>query len=405
LGRSSLLLATAILLAAAAPVGAVDSSELGGDFRLYSFLFLEDLPIDRQDVELALLRIKLRSYLSDALSFEAHALVELSSPGALAQATSIVSGETRRYFDLEWEFLDHRDVRGVASFDRLNVRWEHPSFRVVAGRQAITWGVNYFWPVLDLFAPFAPERVDRDYKPGVDAVRLTLPTGSFSEIEVIAAAQGDDLSRDFSVASLGRFHAGSSDFGYMVGSFHRDHVVGAFLTTDVAGTGWRVEAAYTESGMKSEYTRLPENFWRASLGADRQLRPGLIVSAEVYWNGFGADRVEDYATVAAADRVRRGEVTSLGKEYSGVSLAWQVHPLVTLTGAVLTNWGDGSSLLQPGLSWSTSDETSVLFGLILGVGPGDPGELGRGGAGDTPLLESEYGFVPLTVWGAFKFYW
>ena len=347
----------------------------------------------------------MRSYLSDALSFEAHALVEMSSPGALSQATSIVSGKTRTYFDLEYEFLDDRDVGGVASFDRLNLRWDQPTFRLVAGRQAVTWGVNYFWPVLDLFAPFAPERVDRDYKPGVDAMRLTLQTGDFSEIEVIAAAQGDDLSRDFSVASLGRFHSGSSDFGYMVGSFHRDQVVGGFLSTDLAGTGWRIEAAYTESGMESEYEVLPQHFWRASLGADRQLRPGLIVGAEVYWNGFGADRAEDYAAVAAADRVRRGEVTSLGREYSGVSLAWQVHPLVTLTGAVLTNWSDGSSLLQPGVSWSSSDETSVLFGLILGVGPGDPGELALGGTGETPLLESEYGFVPLTVWGAFKVYW
>ena len=56
------------------------------------------------------------------------------------------------------------------------IRFSVDDVRVFAGRQAVTWGVNYFWPVLDLFAPFAPERIDRDYKPGdIAETEVTAP--------------------------------------------------------------------------------------------------------------------------------------------------------------------------------------------------------------------------------------
>ena len=89
------------------------------------------------------------------------------------------------------------------------------------GRQPITWGVNYFWPVLDLFGPFSPAAVDRDYKPGVDAVRLNLPVGDFSEIEMVTAAQGDEATaavgsgEDWSYGALGRFHVRGTDVGQL----------------------------------------------------------------------------------------------------------------------------------------------------------------------------------------------
>jgi hypothetical protein len=368
--------------------------DFDGDARLYAFIALEDLPDRREDSELGILRLKLDTIFSDELELELHGVVQASSPPLFVGA-STVTGGTRRYFDLETTLVENDDLLVTAEFDRLNLRWERPGFRLVAGRQAITWGVTYFWPVLDLFAPFAPQRIDRDYKPGVDAVRATVPIGDFSELEIVAAGQGKDVSDDFSGAGLARINVGLSDIGFMAGSFHTDTVLGTFITTDIKGTGLRAEMAYTSSGDPSDAAIDRDEFVRATVGVDRQLSATLNLTAEAAWNGYGADDPQGYLRIARSDRFLRGEVSSLGQRYAGLSLGWQLHPLVTASAAVIGNLGDNSALFQPTVSWWVSESVTALFGFFVGVGDGLDSE-GR--------PQSEYGATPTTVWAAIQGY-
>jgi hypothetical protein len=367
----------------------------GGDGRYFQFVSFGDVPSGRNHAELGIFRLKFDTYLTDELRFEAHGVFQVTSPATAGGGSSIATGGTRRTFNLQVSFEIGDDALGIIEFDRLNLRWDKSAFRLVVGRQTMTWGVNYFWPVLDLFAPFAPERIDREYKPGIDAIRLTVPVGDFSEIEVVTAGQGERFPEDFSLASLGRFNVGVSDIGYMGGRFHTDTVLGGFITTGVAGTGIRGEIAYTRSGDERDKEIDREQFVRASFGLDRQLSPDITLTGEFHWNGYGADDPEDYLRIAESDRVSRGEVTSLSRLYTGLSFGWQAHPLVMISSAVLINWLDGSALFQPGGEWSATESIAVQFGGILGLGPG---------LDDEGQIQSEYGFVPFTLWGAFKFY-
>jgi hypothetical protein len=308
---------------------------------------------------------------------------------------SIATGTTRRFFRLEHTATADDDLEALLELDRLNVGWDRQELRVLAGRQAITWGVNFFWPALDLFAPFPPERIDREYKPGVDALRLILPVGRLSQVEVVAAVQGRDLQDDGSLAALGRVHLGPADVGIMAGHFHGDTVAGGFVTANVAGTGVRGELAFTDSPRAFDAAIDREQFWRASVGIDRQLTPTLALMAELAWNGFGAADPGDYPLVASADRVRRGEVNSLGRYYAGGTLTWQAHPLVVVAGTALINLGDGSALLLPHADWSLSDTLVLVFGAVFGAGAGE-------GAAGQP--RSEYGGAPAVVYGAVKLY-
>lgn len=409
------------LLLLAAPAGVAAQTELGGDVRVFAFRILEetDLAGDGEPaeedgaaagaggIELGILRLKLdsrwRSGARDRFRFEMHGTGHAVSPPGSGAVTSVATGDTRRFFDLTKDSFGGGDVAGTTEIDRFNLRWDRPRFRMVAGRQAITWGVNYFWPVLDLFAPFAPQRIDRDYKPGVDALRFTVPVDDFSEIEVIAAGQGARTPDDLSLASMGRFHAdlgeGAStvDFGYMVGGFHRDFVLGGFFSADVRGTGLRGEVSWTSPGCDPESAHPVfgcGDFWRLTVGVDRLLTPRLTLIGEASWNGFGAGDPADYTRLAEADRVRRGEVVSLGRRYAGLSLAWQAHPLLTVTGAVLANRDDGSALFQPGIAWSVSDSVTWTAGLIASTGRGV-----RDG-----VLGSEYGAVPVVAWSSLTAY-
>ena len=408
-----------LLLGTVSPAAA--QTVVGGDVRVFAFRVLEetDLAGDGEPVEdsggaagaggveLGILRLKLDSRWQassgNRFRFELHGLTQATSPPGSGALTSIATGGTRRFFDLGRDSFGGGDLAGSTEIDRLNLRWDRPGFRMVAGRQAITWGVNYFWPVLDLFAPFAPQRIDRDYKPGVDALRFTVPVGDFSEVEVIAAGQGTRTPDDLSFASLGRFHSqlgegpSSVDFGYMVGGFHRDFVLGGFFAADVRGTGLRGEVSWTSPGCDAESIHPAfgcGDFWRFTVGVDRLLTPRLTLIAEASWNGFGAGAAADYARLAEADRVRRGEVVSLGRRYAGVSLGWQAHPLLTMSAAVLYNGDDSSALFQPGIAWSVSDHVSIGAGLIASTGRGV-----RDG-----VLGSEYGAVPVVAWSSLTAY-
>jgi hypothetical protein len=386
--------ALALALLLLAPAAAAWEARVGGDARLYQFLVVDPEADGRRDAELGLLRLTLEGRLGEAWALEAHGLASLVSPTSPV-ATSIVAGTTRRLLDLEATPVDARDVRTVLELDRLNVRWQRPAFRLVVGRQAITWGVDVFWPVLDLFAPFPPERVDRDYKPGVDALRLTVPLGPLSELDLVAAGQGSSLEDDGSLGALVRVNVGPADVGAMLGRFHRDTVAGGFVTANVRGTGLRGEVAFTDSGDPADARLGRERFWRAGAGLDRQLTPTLTLTAEASVNGHGVDDPRRYPALAATDRVRRGEVTSLGRYYLGASLAWQVHPLLSLAGSALVNLGDGSALLLPHADWSLADNLSLVVGGIVGLGPGREPD-GRPG--------SEYGPVPSTLYAAVRAY-
>jgi hypothetical protein len=136
--------------------------------------------------------------------------------------------------------------------------------------------------------------------------------------------------------------------------------------------------AYTDSGDELDVEIDRADFWRASLGLDRQLSEKLTLVGEIAWSGYGATRPGDYLRILRADRVSRGEVNALGRPYAGVSLAWQAHPLLSINGVGLANLDDGSILLQPTGTWSVSDNGTVLFGVIIGLGKGitESGQLG-----------------------------
>ncbi len=364
---------------------------LGGDVRYFQFFSPESSAND--SAERGAFRLKLEADLGGRWSFETHGLLQGASPPALGGGFSLAAGRPTRAFDLAHDISSSEDRLIQSDLDRLQLRYDGDHFRVVLGRQAVTWGVNYFWPVLDLFAPFSPERIDRDYKPGVDAARVTIPLGRFSELELLGAVQGEEFEEDRSFGVLGRFHLGRADLGLMIGDFHRDTVIGAFLTGDVAGSLLRAEVAYTETSDRARAGGDPDDFVRATAGLDRLLSPNTTFIFETTWNGYGADDPADYLALAIRERVQRGEITSFGELSSGATLGFQVHPLVSLSAAAIYNWSDHSLLLQPGGSWSLADNGDLLFGVISGIGDDES---------DRGILASEYGAVAVTVWAALR---
>ena len=382
------------VLLCTAPIDAQDW-KLGASIRGYQFFRFEDLPFQqRRDSELWILRVTHQSGWGSNITFEAHGVLGFLSP-PFAGVSRLAVAEARSFLPLDHTFFLNSKAALVGNFDRLNLSFDFDGAKVVVGRQPVSWGVSFFWPALDLFAPFGPRQIDRDYKAGVDAVRVIVPLGAFSEFEMIGSVLGSSASRDGALGSLLRLNFGAVDVGFMGGTFHEDIVLGGFFTSNLRGTGLKGELSWTESGDSEDLLRNRERFWRGSLGVLRQLSPSTSLTLEVAWNGFGSSDPAHYIFLLQADRFLRGEVNALGKIYSGIFLSRQLHPLLVLGNTLLVNWNDPSALWIPSLNWSLGNNAESLLGVQLGIGRS---------LSDEGIPRSEYGSIPNTLILGFKAY-
>ena len=108
------------------------------------------------------------------------------------------------------------------------------------------------------------------------------------------------------------------------------------------------------------------------------------VFAEYFRNGFGDDSSPvDLASLSPAllERLQRGEVFTLMKDYAAVGASYQWHPLLVQDLVWFANLEDGSSLLQTNIAFEPGDRQRLEAGVTLTVGDrGD--EYGRIDVGD-----------------------
>lgn len=275
--------------------------------------------------------------------------------------------------------------------DRLSVRVDlGANADLVVGRQPVSWATTLFLTPADPFSPFDPADPFREYRAGVDAARLRVYRGAFTQFEVVARIGARE-----SVTALGRVSSNVRgwDLGAWGGVVHDTFGAAAFLSGSVGLWALRTEAAVRESGGSVAL--------RGAVGMDRTFALAgrdLYLVVEVQRDGFGASSPEGLLVAAARRVARQGEMQVLGREVGAVQLSYAVHPLVSASGLVLGNFRDGSFIASPGLSWSASESVSVRVGAYFGVGEGvavDGGEVGLG---------SEFGALPRVVFGSLNWF-
>jgi hypothetical protein len=281
--------------------------------------------------------------------------------------------------------------------DRAHVTLHLPHLDVTAGRQPITFGSTFFFTPMDVVAPFSPLIVDREYKPGVDALRADVYMGTSTTLTVVAAYTGAWSVEGTVVAARAGTTLGTVDVGVFGGVVRGDSVVGADVSGGVAGLGVRGEATLTVP------RRVEDTFLRAALGLDKRFANGLSLSGEVYLQSFGALDPQHYLDVAQSPRVARGEVWALGRLYSAMSLGFEVLPVLTVGMSTIVNVLDASALLGPTLTWSIADEVVLVAGGFASAGARPDDRPGMDPA--RPLvLRSEFGSSPNSIFVQLKAY-
>ncbi len=344
--------------------------DLGGDIKTffvgiypYEHDFMPEDPLSQGAIDA---RLKLSGGVGDWVSFKLHHSLSASSGMAMDLGGFSTGGAGGDPFpqalDLSWNIEDGAGYQLGLRVDRAMATIKLPSLDLTLGRQPISFGSTFFFNPLDLVAPFSPTVIDREYKPGIDALRADVYFGMSGKLTLVAAYAGDwELDQTILAARAGATIS-VVDIGIFLGRVRGDTVLGVDSFIDFFGLAIRGEGTvtYPEEG--------GEPFVRAALGSDHNFGNGFNVAAEIYVQTLGADDPADYLDVAASKRFERGELWAMGKYYAAVSGGYELLPIVNLSGFAMVNLVDGSAQFGPSLNWSVSDEVAFGAGAFFTAG-------------------------------------
>lgn len=343
-------------------------------------------------------RLKLSGALDDEqrLGYEAHALLT-SSAGAsgLAGAISLNPNATGAPEGLPLSLdLSGEETRLLSlKADRLLLSWEAERVRLTLGRQAVTLGQGRAFTPLDRLTPLSPTTIDREYKPGLDALKLDAFWGVAGQLSLIAAYASEWSLGGSAFALTARDSLWSWDLALTAMWVRGDVVAGLSFAGAIGPLNTFGDASWTwpKELLKGEgELSLDEGFSRLSGGVDYAWPEGGggFVSLELSWQGDGA-RPGAYLLEASDPRVLRGERWLLGRAYATLSVSQAITPLLNSSLAVINNLEDPSAMVGPSLSWSVSQEVSASLSGFVGMGESPSLSITPSGA--NIKLPSEFG--------------
>ena len=286
-------------------------------------------------------------------------------------STSVAS---RRMWDLNPILASNGSYQLVQNLDRLSLKLSlvrHVD--LVVGRQVLSWGTGKLWNPTDLLSPFAPTDIDKEVRKGVDAARVSFQLGATGLLDLLWLPQ--PRAADNGAVMRGQFNLGGYDFSVSAAKYISDVVFGADTSGDLGPLGVHAEAAYTLgiTGWDHGPLKVQERFLRAVAGLEWRPHEKVILLAEYYFNGFGAEGSSGYLAKLQSDRIAQGEIFGAGRHYLGIVASWLATDLVTGSLTVIGNLQDPSVQLVPMVEWSLEQNVLLRFGGFIPIGRGpDP---------------------------------
>ena len=264
--------------------------------------------------------------------------------------------------------------RNEARLDRLALTWTPAWGTVTAGRHAVTWGGGLVFNPFDLFNPFAPGDVIRDYKVGADMLHVDVPLadGGFQLLAVgrrspVSGRAATDAS---SFAALWQRRIGSREVALMSAWHYDEPVLGVGIAGLLGDASWRIDGTWLRVrppgfSTTEDYIALVANLQYSWIWANRNVFGFL----EYHHNSLGHSAVASgFSDPYLLTQIARQNVFLLGRDYAAASLQVELHPLVNAFVSVIANLRDPSVLLQPRVVWNASNRMQVTAGLDLPIG-------------------------------------
>jgi hypothetical protein len=284
-------------------------------------------------------------------------------------------------------FVDYNEL------DRASFAYQTRQINLTVGRQAIGWGRGTIFSAVDIFAPFTPLEINREWRRGVDAARADIKISDTASIDMVTA-WGPALDQ----SALGlrvRGYAGPIDAELVFAKRATDYLYG--MTSSAAIGDFEVHGEFAafqtpgdvpSPGLFGNHDLVP----KVVLGVSNNFNigTGLKVLLEYHYSGFGASDPKLLpallATPAYSARVQRGDTQILGRQALAAQATYTFNENWNGSFEQLQSLTDSSGVLVPILSWDFTENMSLQGALFYGYGP----------AARLGVPQSQFGGVPLT---------
>jgi len=284
-----------------------------------------------------------------------------------------VPSDRFRLMDLTHVISEDSDSIVEHRLDRLYV--DITSTQTVAriGRQAVSWGNGLIYTPMDFFNPFDPAAVDKEYKTGDDMIYGQYLRQNGDDLQGVWVFRRDingEVTSDVdSIAAKYHGFASEQEYDLLIAEHFDDNIFGIGGISNVGGAIWRGDITLTDTQTDNVFS-LVTSLTYSWIGWGKNIS-GVL---EYFYNGFGiADG--DYSPAALAnnpdlvERITRGELFTLGRNYVAASAMMEISPLWLLTPNVFINASDGSMLAQLVSSYDFKQDWRILAALSIPVGP------------------------------------
>lgn len=364
----------------------LDDVSLHGSLKSFN-LYIENFPHAGQDGVLSSdrIRLDLTGQLTHNFDLEfslEQQLLWSSHIGVVALAENSVN----RRLDLQKNWHEGEQFSGQLQVDRLNIHGKAGGLNWSFGRQAIGFGRISLFSPLDIIAPFPPDAIDVDVRPGVDAIRTTRYFGMAGQLGGLAIFGAEKKDNSY-LLTLGE-NFKSVDFLAIGGRLRGRSMFGFGLAGELGKVGLKAELSWYQGiDLNQPQGDLYDDFGIAAVEGWYRFDNGLVLLGEYLFNGVGSDNPNEYPLVAVSAPITEGLSFLLARHYLLLGPSYQLHPLVTANGLLIYNIEDHSSLIRSQLVISLADNLQLdLFWVIT---TGQKAQLDS--LTQLPVIRSEFG--------------
>lgn len=284
--------------------------------------------------------------------------------------------EKRQFLDLSQTLVEN-GAYYEHRFYRASFTYETAGLALEIGRQQIPWGLGHFFTPTDLFNPFNPTQLELEERDGVDAINLRTGRWKGYKFQFVYTPRGRALHPQRYVARVSEDVEGF-ELGILGGRVGRDHVAGFDLAGNIRDSAVRGEFLYREVDGESD-------FFKFTVNADYNFPGNIHVLLEYHFNGEGRRDPTHYQT----ERLIRGEIQQVGKNYLGLFVGHDITPLLRFENRTIMNMDDVSFFIRPELQYEMKANLLLTVGAQIFAGH-DGDELGD--PFDLYFCEAKYSF-------------
>lgn len=314
-------------------------------------------PQQSYSVDLNRLRLEFKGELNETTRFNVQYDNEvfLGSYLETSQFAAQKNLSTGNYLDLRQTYIDTKSVFARHGLYRayVDARLKQADLRI--GRQRIAWGSGLFWSPVDIINPIDPTQIERDERPGVDAVLVDWDYSQLARLSLAYAAHASPVRP--TMAGRWRTNRAGFDLGLTTGQIRDEDMVGFDFAGQWQSIGLRGELTQASSPIDGSYQR-------AVLSADYTSPNTLSTIMELYYNGQGQSSPASYQFA----RLLSGEIRNLARRYLGTMVAYDFTPLLKWQNYYIRNFDDGSEFLYTRLVYSATENTVWSAGAQVFAG-------------------------------------